>query len=44
MTWIELHLVAEAGGTRLTLTHVADIDDAFASMEAGRALRDLVVF
>jgi Zn-dependent alcohol dehydrogenase len=22
----------------------ADIDDAFASMEAGRALRDLVVF
>jgi uncharacterized protein YndB with AHSA1/START domain len=27
VTWIELHLVAEAGGTRLTLTHVADIDN-----------------
>jgi uncharacterized protein YndB with AHSA1/START domain len=27
VTWIELHLVAEADGTRLTLTHVADVDN-----------------
>jgi Zn-dependent alcohol dehydrogenase len=44
--YVDMHLAGQLLLEEMVSSRIglADIDDAFASMEAGRALRDLVVF